>query len=141
MALVTDEVADDPVQRQRWIVRRLPQIQAALEEQGHRVSPETIRRVRPKHRLSPKAHVKQLVPPLPPDRDAPFEYMQMQRAAFAAADGPIIRVDTRKKKLITCLAQPGQSWQAPALAVYRDGTAQRIAGPRCPLWHLRLAPA
>ena len=104
--------------QQRWIVRSLPQIQAALRDKGHDVSHETIRRLLHKHKISPKANVKRLVPTPHPARDEQFRYIQRQRAAFDALGWPVISVDTKKKELIGLFAQPGQTWCAEPHAVY-----------------------
>lgn len=116
--MVSGEVAGDPVAGQRWIVRSLAKIQAALEQKGHALSHETIRRLLHKHKISPKGNVKRLGPKPPPDRDQQFQSIQSQRAAFERAGWPMISVDTKKKELIGLFAQPGATWRQEAQAVY-----------------------
>ncbi len=130
--LVTPEVAGDPVKGQRWIVRSLPQIQAALDDQGQKMSHETIRRLLHKHKISPKAHVKRLVPRPHPERDTPFQYILAQRAAFEVAGWPIISVDSKKKELIGLFRQPGQTWGHEAQAVYMHDFANDALGRAVP---------
>jgi hypothetical protein len=52
-----------------------------------------------------------------PDRQAQFEHIAAQKAAFAEAGRPIISVDTKKKELIGNFRNSGATWRREALAV------------------------
>jgi hypothetical protein len=51
------------------------------------------------------------------DREQQFDYIQVQRAVFTAADLPILSVDTKKKELVGNLKNAGQVWPREPTAV------------------------
>lgn len=59
-----------------------------------------------------------------PKRDAPFDHIAAQKAAFLAAGNPVIRVDAKKKELIGNFRADGKSWCKSAIEVsaYTFGT-------------------
>lgn len=113
-------------------MQSLPKLQAALEQRGHRVSRETVRRLLYKHKISPKANVKRLVAKAHPARDEQFRYIQSQRVAFEGLGWPIISVDTKKKELIGPFAQRGRRWCKEAQAVYLHDFASDALGRAVP---------
>lgn len=118
MELVCDDVAGDPIHGRCWIRRSLSSLQGALQEAGHRLSRETIRRWLVAANISLKGNVKRLTPTPHPQRDTQFTYLQSQREAFRRAGWPIISVDAKKKELIGPFYQKGQLWCAQAPQVY-----------------------
>jgi hypothetical protein len=110
MALVSDDVAGDPIHGRRWIRRSLSSLENALNDSGHRLSRGTIRRWLSEANINLKSNVKRLTPKAHPARDTQFTYLQSQREAFRLAGWPIISVDTKKKELIGPFYQDGQTW-------------------------------
>jgi hypothetical protein len=110
MALVSDDVAGDPIHGRRWIRRSLSSLENALNDSGHRLSRGTIRRWLSVANINLKSNVKRLTPTAHPARDTQFTYLQSQREAFRLAGWPIISVDTKKKELIGPFYQDGQTW-------------------------------
>lgn len=111
MEVVSDEVAGEPQRGQRWIRQSLSKVQQALaEQQGLKVSPETIRRLLGQHRIRPKSNVKRLHPKPHPDRDQQFQYLNRQRASFQQAGWPCLSVDTKKRELIGLFYNRGTHW-------------------------------
>ena len=56
-----------------------------------------------------------------PDRDAQFNYINKQVAAFLRGDHPVISVDTKKKELVGDFKNAGQEWQP-------KGEPERVKG-------------
>lgn len=110
MALVSDDVAGDPIHGRRWIRRSLSSLENALDDSGHRLSRGTIRRWLSEANINLKSNVKRLTPKAHPARDTQFTYLQSQRQAFRLAGWPIISVDTKKKELVGPFYQDGQTW-------------------------------
>jgi hypothetical protein len=52
-----------------------------------------------------------------PDRDAPFQYIALQRATFAAAGLPQVSVASKKKELVGNCKNAGRRWSRTAEAV------------------------
>ena len=46
-----------------------------------------------------------------PDRNAQFEHINAQAAAFLAAGEPVVSVDAKKKELVGDFKNPGREWQ------------------------------
>ena len=118
MNLVRDEVAGDPIHGRCWVRRSLSSLQGALQEAGHRLGRETIRRWLGDAKISLKGNVKRLTPTAHPQRDTQFTYLQSQRQAFRLAGWPIISVDAKKKELIGPFYHAGQLWCEQAPQVY-----------------------
>lgn len=110
MALVSDDVAGDPIHGRCWIRRSLSSLENALNDSGHRLSRGTIRRWLSEANINLKSNVKRLTPKAHPARDTQFTYLQSQRQAFRLAGWPIISVDTKKKELVGPFYQDGQTW-------------------------------
>ena len=111
-------MAGNPQTQQRWVCQSLSKIQTALKEQTAIVlSRETIRGLLSKQKIRPKSNIKRLHPKPHPERDAQFQYLNSQRAAFAKAGWPCISVDTKKKELPGNFCTRGRQWCREATAV------------------------
>ncbi len=109
--LVTDEVAGDPMGRQRWVRSSLRHLSERLVAQRHSVSPTTVSRLLKGLGFSLKTNKrKQGAIGRCPERDEQFRYLASQRQIFAAAGLPIVSVDTKKKELIGNFPNTGRSW-------------------------------
>lgn len=96
---------------QKWVRSSLRHLQERLAQAGHPVSVETVRRLL--RHLDYALHVnakKVEASSQHPDRETQFTYIAEQRAAFAAAEQPIISVDTKKKELVGNFKNAGRTW-------------------------------
>jgi hypothetical protein len=88
---------------------------AALQQQGHAVSPSTVGRLLHAAGFSLQSPRTMMAGRAPhPDRDAPFHYIAARTAAAQAAHPPVISVDAKKKELIGHVKTGGQEWQPVA---------------------------
>jgi hypothetical protein len=130
---VAPETAGDPQSEQKWVRSSLRHLSARLGALGPAASPPTVGRllktldyalhVNAKKREASAAH---------PQRNAQFEYLAAQRAAFTTAGWPIISVDTKKKELIGNFKNAGQSWSREAEAVNVHDFPQDALGRAVP---------
>lgn len=96
---------------QKWVRSSLRSLSRRLQRTGHTVSPPTVGRLLRKLDYSLHVNSKQAeARSAHPDRDAQFNYIAEQQAAFAAAGQPIISVDTKKKELVGNFKQVGRAW-------------------------------
>lgn len=84
---------------------------------GHAASPNTVADLLRDLDFRLRVNVKRLTGPPHPDRDRQFRYIDQMRDEFAAADLPIISVDTKKKELVGLFANAGQAWVGDAIEV------------------------
>jgi hypothetical protein len=110
-ALIAPEIAGDPMSKQKWIRSSLRQLSKALQHQGHRVSPMSVRKVLLSQKIRLRANNKCFTGSPHPDRDKQFQYIQTQKKLFLKAGLPVISVDTKKKELIGNFKNPGRTWQ------------------------------
>ena len=98
--LLESTTLGDPTRPLMWVSKSHAKLALALEGLGHRVSatriPQLLERLGYRRQVNRKSlegghHV---------DRNAQFEYINAQVAAFQAAGQPVISVDTKKKELI-----------------------------------------
>jgi hypothetical protein len=74
-----------------------------------------------------------------PERDAQFQYIAQQKAAFLAAGDPVISIDTKKKELIGNFKASGQAWCKDPIEVNEYGFASQaecVATP-CGIYDVR----
>jgi hypothetical protein len=109
--LLDDEVAGDPMGKQRWVRSSLRHLSERLTVQGHPASPTTVSRLLKGLGFSLKTNKRKPgVSGRCPKRDEQFRYIASQRQIFTAAGQPIVSVDTKKKELIGNFRKSGQSW-------------------------------
>src|SRR5829696_5057952 len=107
-ALVEPLTRGDPMSPLRWTCKSLTKLAAALREQGHQVSHETVRQLLLQLDYSLQATCKTREGSDHPDRNAQFEQINAQAQRFQAAGQPVISVDTKKKELVGDFANGGR---------------------------------
>jgi hypothetical protein len=114
--ILDEETAGDPMTSRKWVRPSLRQLGKRLQNQGMRVSHETIRRMLKDQKYSLKANHKRLSPAAA-QRDYQFRYIRRVKKLFLAAGHPVISVDSKKKELIGNFKNPGRVWKQQAEAV------------------------
>jgi hypothetical protein len=110
-ALVDPVTRGDPESPLRWTCKSLRQLSDELEKQGHPASPTKIGELLAAQGFSLQANEKTREGTAHPDRNAQFEYINRRVKEFAAADEPVISVDTKKKELLGDFKNGGREWQ------------------------------
>jgi transposase len=109
--LVDPATRGDPQSPLRWTCKSTAHLAAALQAQGHTVSARKVAQLlhdlgyrlqAPRKKREGKQH---------PDRDAQFQYIATQTAAFQRRGQPVVSVDTKKKELVGDFRQAGREWQ------------------------------
>src|SRR3954466_2574983 len=101
----------DPVRPLRWVSKSHKKLAAALQAQGHTVSPNTVRKLLPQLGYSRQANRKANDGRQHADRDAQFEHINTQVLVFQADDQPVISVDTKKKELVGNYTNKGTDYR------------------------------
>jgi len=115
--VVQEHAGGDPMTSRRWVRRSLRNLSADLKKQGHRVCPNTVRRLLRQQGISLRSNVKRLAGPPHPDRETQFQHITRQRRAFARRGLPELSIDAKKKELIGNFKNPGRSWRHEAESV------------------------
>jgi hypothetical protein len=110
-ALVEPLTRGDPMSPLRWTCKSTHKLAAALREQGHAVSHETVRQLLLGLDYRLQATAKTREGSEHPDRNAQFEHINGEAERFQAAGQPVISVDTKKKELVGDFANGGREWQ------------------------------
>jgi len=109
--MLSDEVAGDPMSRQKWIRSSTRNLSRRLDEQGHKASPHTVARLLRKLGYSLRVNWrKKQAGAQHPDRDAQFKYIAALKAQYLGEGLPAISIDTKKKELIGNFKCLGKSW-------------------------------
>lgn len=109
--LIEPTTRGDPESLLRWTTISTRKLAAALQEQGHQVSDYVVRRLLKELGYSLQANQKTSEGSQHPDRNAQFEYLNMQVADHSAAGDPVISIDTKKKELVGDFKNPGREWR------------------------------
>jgi hypothetical protein len=97
--LLAVETAGDPMGAAKYKRSSLRTLSAQLRASGHPVSDHTVARLLRQLGYSPKANVRRTeARSSPPERNAQFQQIAVQRAQFHATGDPVISVDLKKKK-------------------------------------------
>jgi hypothetical protein len=113
--LLADEIAGDPMGKQKWVRSSLRHLSERLAAEGHSASPGTVGRLLKQLGFSLKTNRrKQGASGRCPERDEQFRYIASQRQSFAAAGLAIISVDTKKRELIGNFRNNGRAWARKA---------------------------
>ena len=98
-ALVAPETAGDPMGRRAAAKRSsLAHLSITLTADGHPVSRPTVSRLLRRLGYSPRVNARRCeARSSPVERGAQFDHITAERARFAAADDPVVSVDTKKK--------------------------------------------
>jgi hypothetical protein len=98
--LVDPVTRGDPMSALRWTSKSLRTLAKALQEQGHQVSEQIVRRLLREAGYSLQANTKTLEGAQHPERDAQFGYLNEQAQQHLARGNAVISVDTKKKELV-----------------------------------------
>jgi hypothetical protein len=109
--LIDPVTRGDPRSPLRWTCKSTAKLAAALRAQGHTVSARKVAQLlhdldyrlqAPRKKREGKQH---------PDRDAQFQYIAAQTAAFQRRGQPVVSVDTKKKELVGDFQPKGRAWR------------------------------
>lgn len=117
--LVEPATLGDPMRPLLWVSKSCEKLAAALCAMGHRISPNTARKLLYELGYSRQVNRKAKEGRQHPDRDAQFEHINDRVEAFQAAGQPVISVDTKKKELIGEYRNAGSDYRP-------KGQAQRV---------------
>lgn len=101
----------DPMRPLLWVSKSHAKLALALRDMGHRVSASRIPQLLERLGYRRQVNRKTKEGGRHPDRDAQFEHINSQAAAFQAAGQPVISVDTKKKELIGEYKNAGSDYQ------------------------------
>ena len=103
-----ENTAGEPMSCLKWTGKASGPIAHELTAQGHQVNPRTVCRRLQEMGFSRRANVKADEGAQPPDRDAPFRYINQQAKAFTQLGDPLISVETKKQALVGTSRTPGR---------------------------------
>jgi transposase len=109
--LVDPVTRGDPMSPLRWTSKSLRTLAKALQEQGHQVSEQIVRRLLREAGYSLQANTKTLEGRQHRDRDAQFGYLNDQTATHLADGQPVLSVDAKKKELIGQYKNGGRDYR------------------------------
>ena len=110
--LVDSDSRGDPERPLRWTAKSLVRLAAALQEQGHVISPRSVAPLLRQLGYSLQANTKTREGASHPDRDGQFRHINAIVASAIAAGEPAISVDTKKKELIGDFKNAGRELRA-----------------------------
>jgi hypothetical protein len=110
-ALIEPVTRGDPISPLRWTCLSTRQLAAALGQQGHRVSHQTVAELLHALHYSLQGNRKTKEGTAHPDRNAQFAYINAQTCAFQERGQPVISVDTKKKELVGDFKNGGREWR------------------------------
>jgi len=112
----------DPESPLRWTCKSTRALAAELREQGFDIHHVKVSELLAANGYSLQANRKVIEGGDHPDRNAQFEHINAQAAAFQAAGDPVISVDAKKKELVGNYKNGGREWHvkgdAPKVGVY-----------------------
>ena len=115
--LLSNEIAGEPTNNQRWVRSSLRSLSAQLARQGHQACTHTVARLLRKKGYSLRVIKKRHAGTQHPDRDKQFQYIAALKAKYLAEGLPVISIDTKKKELIGNFRREGTSWQKAPIEV------------------------
>ncbi len=111
-ALINPATRGDPESALRWISKSTQKLAAALRAQGHVIRADKVGELLHDAGYSLQANRKVIEGASDhPDRDAQFQWIADQTAAFQVAQQPVISVDAKKKELVGNFKNAGREWQ------------------------------
>lgn len=115
---MAEETGGDPMTRKKWVRISSRKLSKKLAEKGYTVNQHTVCSLLKQMGYSMKVNVRHRASTTySPRRNAQFNYIAQQKAAFLAAGNPVISMDTKKKELIGDFKASGQSWCKEAIEV------------------------
>ena len=110
--LVEPATMGDPMRHLKWVSKSPAKLAAALNANGHDVSPNTVSKLlEEKLEYSRQFNRKTNEGSSQPDRNAQFEHINTEAVAAQAAGQPVISVDTKKKELIGNFKNGGSDYR------------------------------
>lgn len=109
--LVAPATRGDPMSSLRWTSKSTAKLAAELQSQGFTADASTVADLLKAQGYSLQSTRKTLEGGDHPDRDAQFQHIAAQVAAFQAAGQPVISVDCKKKELVGEFKSGGREWQ------------------------------
>lgn len=109
--LVEDSTRGDPMSPLRWTSKSTVKLTQELREMGHQVGDRTVASLLHELDYSLQANAKTREGKGHPDRDAQFNHINAQVAAFQERQQPVVSVDTKKKELVGQYKNPGREWR------------------------------
>jgi hypothetical protein len=109
--LVAPATRGHPQSPLRWTCKSTGKLARELATQDHGVSDRTVARLLKEAGYSLQANRKTKEGAAHPDRNAQFEYLNAQAAAFLRARHPVVSVDTKKKELVGEYKNAGREWR------------------------------
>jgi len=110
-ALVEPTARGDPESPLRWTCKGVRRLAAELQAQGFQIGHQKVAELLYDLDYRLQANRKTREGSRHPDRNAQFEHIAAQVAAFQARQQPVISVDTKKKELIGDFKNNGREWR------------------------------
>jgi transposase len=111
LGLVLPDERGDPESPLRWTCKSLRNLQAGLQELGHKVSFRTVGKLLKQLGFSLQANSKTREGADHEDRDAQFAHINQKVSAALAENQPVISVDAKKKELVGDFKNNGREWR------------------------------
>jgi hypothetical protein len=109
--LVDPVTRGDPESPLRWTCKSVRLLAEELQQEGHRVSYQTVAELLHALDYSLQANQKRLEGSQHADRDAQFQHINRKAQRYLKQGEPVISVDTKKKELVGDFKNGGREWQ------------------------------
>jgi DNA-binding transcriptional ArsR family regulator len=109
-ALVDPATRGDPESPLRWTCKSTRKLASELNNQGHKVSPQTVSVLLKEQKYSLQGNCKTKEGRNHPDRNGQFLHINRLAKAFGKRGQPVISVDTKKKELVGDYKNGGKEW-------------------------------
>jgi DNA-binding transcriptional ArsR family regulator len=109
-ALVAPATRGDPESPLRWTCKSTRKLASELNNQGHKVSPQTVSVLLKEQKYSLQGNCKTKEGRNHPDRNGQFLHINRLAKAFGKRGQPVISVDTKKKELVGDYKNGGKEW-------------------------------
>lgn len=109
--LVAPATRGDPERPLLWVSKSLDKLARALGEMGHKISPNSVRRLLTGLGFSRQVNRKADEGSHHPDRNGQFEHINARVLAAQAAGQPVVSVDTKKKELVGNYRNAGSDYR------------------------------
>ena len=109
--LVDPVTRGDPESPLRWTCKSVRRLAEELQQEGHRVSYQTVAELLHAMDYSLQANQKTLEGSQHEDPDEQFEYINHKAQRYLRQGQPVISVDTKKKELVGDFKNGGREWR------------------------------
>jgi hypothetical protein len=110
-SLVEPVTRGDPISPLRWTCKSVRKLSSELGTMGHKVGGQKVSELLADLGYSLQSPRKKREGTSHPDRDAQFNHINEQAAAFQGRGQPVISVDTKKKELVGDFRNGGREWR------------------------------